>query len=574
MKFNKLRKQVALVLMVFAIANHIWYLHDHSRVNPDEAFILGQTVSLLDGTGLTYQSSQPNDVSKIRDVYDSRFPPGVAFIFALLMPLFRTPGSVDLFLEIGATIIFFICSFWVFRKLDGQINLLGELYVWLLWVFFPVPLMAANLTAHTSDTFALALYILSVVLGSLLASSNNQIRILFLGALIGALGGLAASLRYLYWPMLAIIPMSLIIFGLVKRKISVFAGAIAIIIGINALFLIGMMRLNLESTGYWVGYRANLYGKAVPRLPYSQAVHWEHLEGIIPFPLFVFGVSDSSFSISHLPLIEQPLSMPASLSVFAWALSGFILVVYLFYIWKVIFTPWYFTVAGKANLIINRNNQYIEFIALAGLLTIGLVSATLAYLSITMEIHDFQGGWVPLMELRYYSATFIFFSIGIAYIISQHENRNQYIRNFSYLISIIAVIILGFVGIWRLQVGHNQLFHTENYITGAEIFRDEIQLYSTLEKYIIPEMPVVVIYPAKDTVIRYRVLSKGFVLCPLVSIPPTRGLSTSAPVNALVVHQYSEPEQTKAYFEDLVAKYQGVCEEKDDYRGCHFLLIP
>ncbi len=565
------RQFFQIILLLLATASQIWYLNDHSRLNPDEAFPLGQALSLLEGDGLTVQSSKPQDISSLISVVNLRSPLGVAISIAVFTALFNDPGVADFVLEIIGTVLFFVSWFWILDK-QKKINFWGKTFTWLLWIFFPAPLMAGVITAHTTETLSLSLFMASMVLGAILVSKNNKKSIFILGSLIGIVSGLAASLRYMYWPMLAILPTAIFIFGLMKRKLKLFSGAILANIAFSSIFLLTMMLLNLKITGHLVGYSTDIYGQIVTRLPETQTLHWEHLDRTIPFPLFTFGVSDPSFMATRV-IIEEPPMLP-SVAGLSWLLSGIMLAAFLFYMWKTL-SPWWSSLFQRQEVITPvDSNENPEFISLIALITFTLIMSTLAYLSIDIEPHPFGGGWVPVMELRYYSATFVFFTLAVGYLISQIKNKKRTIRYFSYTMNIIAIALLFLVGAWRVQLGYQQLYSPDKYFTGEERYERETKLLTILEKSIVEEFPVVVIYPEKDSTIRRKTLDKGFVVCPLETIPPSPALATSATVNALLVYRDSEPESTKAYFDGLADKYEGVCINRGNFTGCHILFTP
>ena len=571
-KSSRIKEQVTLLLMILALSSQIWYLIDHSRVNPDEAFSLRRASSFLEGKGLTYQSARGQDLAEIIYVNDQRYPPGRPINLAAILWIIKSPGTADLILEVFAATLFFLSWYWLLRIHKNIISFWRRVFIWVFWIFFPVPLMGAALTAHTTDNLSLAFFSLSIVIASILISEKNKWKIIFFSTLVGILTGINATLRYLYWPLLAVVPIAIIIFGLVKRNLKLLLYAIPINILISSLFILAISLFNLETSGHLIGYKMDLFGEIKPRLPNSQGLRWEHLERIIPFPMFTFGISDPSFLATRDGFIEYPpfLSIPVGLS---WLFSGIVVLAFAYYIWHTLPIRNYLFWLNLKSRVINADEK-IEIFSLAGLITIILVGFTLAYLSITMELHPFGGGWVPVMELRYYSITYVFFTLGVGYLSDQTRSRAKFIRYCSHIVNMMAFAFFVLVVVWRVQIGYQQLYFPEKYFTGAERFAREIMLFSLLEDEILHEYPVVVVYPESDTNIRRKTLERGFILAPLESIPPNPALSTSNTVNALLVYRDSEPDSTKKYFENLVNEFQGICVDRGNFRGCHILLTP
>ncbi|MBI5944973.1 MAG: hypothetical protein HY864_11440 [Chloroflexi bacterium] len=563
-KFGSHKNAIRFLLLFISIVSYIWYMVYHGRVNPDEGYSLAQAVSFNEGAGLTIKSSQPGDVSAIKTVYSSRFPPGMALLFSLGIDILKSPGTVDLVIEIISATIFFLAWFWILGLYRDQITFWGEMYLWLLWILIPSPLMAGAFTAHTSETLSLALFMASVIVGVQIAASNDPKKILPLGILMGVLEGFAATLRYLYWPMLIILPVALFLFGLLKKKLRFYFQAIIVSTAISALFIFGMMYLNWQATGQVMGY-LDLYGNAAARLPEASALHWEHLLRTIPFPIFTFGVINPSFDIAG-SWIETPPIISNVYGV-SWVISLIVLAAFAFFVRETF--P-----SAKTEQASAAENDRSGFFTLTGLVTVIFVFFLLAYISIGMELHRFGGGWVPVMELRYYSAIFPFTTLGVVYMISKLNAKTRRMRFISILTTITAVSFLLVAAVWRFQISYAQLTGEKFYYTGDERFENETKYLTRLSDNFDKRLPVVVVYPLKDTTIRRLSMIDGYVVCPLASIPPDIPLAAYSPVNMLLVYRKGIDTAAQEYFGGLVESYNGVCMDEGQFVSCYILFAP
>ena len=570
MATNKKRNNsLRLILLIVSILSYIWYLYYHSRINPDEAYSLAQAESFLQGKGLTIQSAKPQDLANIIISYNPRFPPGYALAIAALLKVTLSPGSIDFILEVIAALVFFLCWFWILKAHSEVINFTGEAVLWVLWIFFPAPLMAGILTAHTTETISVALFMASLLFGSFLITTTNRTKVLLLGSVIGLISGLAAFLRYMYWPLLAILPATIFFWSLAKKKLRIYLGSIFSILFINCLFLAGMMIPNHRATGHYFGYQVDLFGEVETRLDNSQdEIHWDHLTYTIPFPLFTLGISDPSY-MSTRTIIETPPTLPAK-TWMSWGLSGMIVAGFIIYAFKMI-KPMFTSYQIGDN---PPKIDQIQFIALAGIFTFTLTITTLVYLSITSNLAEFGGGWVPVMELRYYSPVFIFFTLGLGYLVSQTTSQQKYLQYFAYSMGVIIIGTLLIESVWRFQITSLQIREPNSYFSSSERFERETRLIDLLLPEIDPSYPVIVVYSEHDTTIRRMGLNKGFVVAPLETVPPTPALYASTPVNILAIYRNSEPEDVKSYFTKMIQDQDGTCVNRGLFTGCHFLFTP
>ena len=325
-----------------------------------------------------------------------------------------------------------------------------------------------------------------------------------------------------------------------------------------------MMYLNWQATGQAMGY-LDLYGNAVTRLPEAKVLHWEHVLRMIPFPLFTLGAANPSFDMAG-SWIETPPVIPNIYGV-SWAISLIVLMAFAVFVWETF--PSFKKQPGSTPV-----NVRSEFVTLTGLITVGLVIFTLAYISIGMELHRFGGGWVPVMELCYYSAVFPFTTLGIVYLISKLSVKTWQIRILSILTTILAFSFLLVAVFWRVQIGSAQLTGSTAYFTGVERFENETNYLTRLSDNFDEQFPVVVVYPLKDTTIRRLSMINGYVVCPLASIPPEVPLASTSPVNMLVVYRKDVDTAAREYFGDLVKSYNGVCNDKGQFVSCYILFMP
>ncbi len=433
---QRLWPKLKWILLFVAIGHQIFYLTYHSRITYDEMLQVGAARSFLDGHHLTLQSSTPEDLAEISYTPLHRaFPPAYALIMSGLYLFFEDMGFADFFLKILASAIFFISWFAILELMGDYLGYRSRLFIWSYWGLIFSPIMVPQWTAHTTGMLSLAFFSANTACCAWAFKQERYISVI--AGLGGLLMGIAIAMRYAYMPMGLILPAVFVFFAIIsnRRRLHFFLAAFAN--GICAAMVsILFLSYNYLQFGSFFSFPA-----------YKQGFYPQNLAMIIPFPMHVLGLMDVVFFGSRG--VTRDISLPPTIpfETITIILSSLIVLTFI--------ASFYQAFWSQKNLMrgtINsdgNNKQVAQFILIAGLVTISITVGSLAYLSIKTEKISWSGGWVYLSELRYYAATFSFFMIGIAIILSKQFRDSRLMRGLR--ISIIGVIIgsIILVGGWR-----------------------------------------------------------------------------------------------------------------------------
>jgi hypothetical protein len=564
-----------LVLLLGAVTSHIWYLYDYGRINADETYQTGQSLSLLAGEGLTLPAVEnPMDLSDINYFPAIRFPPGFPILEAPLIAMTGNPGTADFLLESLATLIFFVSWFAILELGGDYIGLWPRLVVWIYWIIIPAPLLAGEWTGHSTETLSVAFFSANLALCVLYLAKGSKAA-LFYCFLGGIMSGAAAALRYLYWPLVAVTPAALLLFYIWKRKsqrgllTAVFLNA-----GISALFVLGLMFYEWTYTGHVFGAQTDLYGNiSATRLPATVGIQWSHLSMMIPFPAFSLGIMDSSFFDYFANIVlRQPDILYTSGTV--WVISGLVFFVFLAsmaYVFQDILNQ----VQVEQR---NTARDLTAFVTMAGLITVVLTVGMLGYLSVTSDLHKFGGGWTPVMTLRYYTPVFAFFLIGLALALFRpvYGGRHPFYLFISFISILVILAGLAVSVPWHLHVIYDQMLIRTRTMGASQKYENAVTLFELpLQQLGRNGLPIVVVYPAKQVYIRNTAMEAGLALSPwMEAVPPESGIATKKPVNIIFIYQQPTPASVDSYISGIASQYGGECYNRGGYDICYFVMIP
>ena len=401
-------KLVFILIMTAGIFNGILYGYSNNVINPDESNQVSEMFSLVNGRGLTIPIAKPIDISNTISIPLTRFPPGYSILFALEYLITNNPGLCDFLLYALGVILFFLAWFFIFEFTEPRLGRLTRLLVGIFWVFFTPSLQAGAISSHTTEILSISFLSINIVF-SIAVFKHPKWTLLF-GALAGIASGLAASMRTLYWPLIVATPLALVIIAWRNKEIrrEILFAAIANIF-ISGLFVFSMIYFNWVSTGHMTGYMMNDSGDVIPRLPYSNSIQWGHWSLIIPFLIFTLGYVDPSIMrINTAQGFEPPFLLDTRIS---WFIFGVLLFAYLYSCFNILNFSY-----RSSSLLFNdkekEDEMVLSFLSLAGLLICIMTFSTIAQTSLLMDLHPFSGGWIPIMELRYFTPFFSFVFIG------------------------------------------------------------------------------------------------------------------------------------------------------------------
>lgn len=294
-----------LLLLAVAIAHQGLYVWKVAVQNHDKSEMVGAAVSLLEGGGYTYVVANPNQLAEpIHNPLIAR-PPGYTL---MLLPVLWASGDIWLatvMLDVVATAIFYMAWFAIVNSLGPSLSRGAKLFVWIVWAVVWSPLMQLS----SPELLTVALY--SAALALALRFASRQSRPLRFGLFSGILMGTVSALRLAYWPLLAVIPLSLLLAS-GRRPTQRMIVGVAVHVGVATVMLAAVLIFQRNTTGQFI------YLPVVPGL--QRGFYPDQLTTIYPFP---------ASSIGGDVMVEQvqsSLRLPAIISeVTVWLISGLIL---------------------------------------------------------------------------------------------------------------------------------------------------------------------------------------------------------------------------------------------------------
>jgi hypothetical protein len=356
------------------------------QVYNDYGFQLSASDNLLEGNGISIAYvKQVTALDEWTYAPLSWWPPGHTIAVTMFLSVTGDIWWAAYCVETLYIILFFIAWYFIIELFPLQIKPHIQTGIWLVWLLLFSPLMSGT------NQGALSFYSLSL-LGLLLLIRHPRYAFwsgLFCGASVIA----TCFIRYAYLPLVVVYPLT--VAGLFwtmrdRRLIAAFI-VYAGVVGCGLLMLTAF------------GQR----GGATP-LGMNVNYEWAQLGNIYPFPAVIVGGNNLEYLVNRY-------NLPSSLFwAIAWLLSVALIVLLIRATWKSY---------HKSNP--ESSTQIDRAFWAHGWLTIGLVYASLAYLSVKNTPHDgfwtdFQGGsWTFLREMRYFAPTWGYFVIALAIFVSE-----------------------------------------------------------------------------------------------------------------------------------------------------------
>ena len=406
------------VLLIAVILSHVGFTLGHSRINPDESYQLGVSHSFSHGHNQTLKRVRAHDLSQGEYMGDLRTPPGYALVQMASGGEYARSYWIDLVMDNLGGVVFFLSWFFILEAIGPFVGVLPRLIVWLFWLVFPASLMGPLISGHSAGVISAAFFSAAIVFTLPVVQSKVSWRKAgALGVLSGLCYGVALIMRYAYWPLAAIIPLSLGFFGLRHRtKFMKAVGAGAVFFMVSGLILMVLMLHNYHVGGSFT--RSN----PAP----SDVITLSHLLYTIPFPAFTLGHMDDSFFNAVQPLKFNPALL---LSVGIIALGAYSIV-------RLLRTR----TTGATDSPEQTAHAVFQYISLLAVVTLVLVYLFLAWMSVSSSVHPYRGGWVALAEIRYYAPIYSFLLLGVALVFARPLRKT--IRPHFVIAGVAGVLLL------------------------------------------------------------------------------------------------------------------------------------
>lgn len=372
---------LCVILSAGAIIHQCFEDYTNSGLSPDQALQIGAAQSLLRGRGIAVFRANPDDLATpIREPVVN-FPPGYTIAFAPVLWLIADVRWAILVVDWIAAGAFFASWLFIFVKLGDLVSLKNQVFIWAFWALIYSPTMAAQ---QSSDKLSLALFATSLAIT--LQVITGQKRYVALSVLSGLLTGAAAAVRFSYWPLVVVIPISLSVCA-VKFDKRLWRAALSNVI--VACGIVGAVAL----------YQKSAAGQAahVPDYQGTLEMNWRYLLRAVPFPTMSMGAHVSSYYAAKALHLRELIRFS-----FVWIASiGIVSVLFI----KTVFYLKKQAVSESAS----KSQPVTLFVYLTGTLAVLFVTGMLAALSVftpILYLKEFSGrAWTYVEEYRYYAPT-------------------------------------------------------------------------------------------------------------------------------------------------------------------------
>jgi hypothetical protein len=397
------------VLLAIAIVVQGFYnFHAGPPLEHDAGNQLGAVHQILDGHGVSLPI-----VTDSTHLSALTYQPMTQWTvtFSLLLAVFQLfTGDLwwsAMLVQWLIVLIFFNAWFVITETLSDFFSIPVRLALWLFWIVIYNPVQ--------TSTDGLALAVFSASLALLIIGLKRQTRLGQWVVLSGLVMALAMSLRYAYWPLLVVVPGSLLFYAILNKRYEwikwAFLHGVLSVIGIGAVMLWNQVTANILVRGYL----------SVNDERPSQLL-FENLRPFVPFPAQALG------AVSSLRIIGGELKLPEiAINSALWLMAAIFILGLLSMLWHTARKP-------QADTV---HPAWVIF-ATGFLLTI-VLTVYLSYLSITTE--KFWGWWIYVQDMRFFHPVFPFIAIALFRLILQPEKtQSVWVQRIVGAAVVIAVV--------------------------------------------------------------------------------------------------------------------------------------
>jgi hypothetical protein len=383
----------------------------------DKAWQIQASYNILHGLGFSRSYADINDLSRNRIEFILAWPPGYSLLLALVNLIIKDLLRSAFALEILAIAILLFAV----HKLAALLTLDSRVYALLLASLCLPAHFIDRLT--TTDLLSLSAFQLGIYLA---LQGIKQARGPVFFAAVGLVCFLAGFLRYAYYPVLFVVPFSLIIIGVNTRDKSTCAKGL-ISASTASACLIGLWLFQvMHSTTAWSPTQ-----KLSPKPLFTNLLHLNN------FTFDTFYSRDESFGLDLLR--REHVLNDESLTFISSFLALALLVMLLHHF---VFQRRFLAHNSQGNLI----NNY----CLIAFLTVVLNVSSLAYLSLRYEPQtEWTTYWTYVQENRYFAPSMLCVLLCAALVASAHLKNKRYI-NLPFFVIATSLLLSGINFSWCL----------------------------------------------------------------------------------------------------------------------------
>jgi hypothetical protein len=228
------RKDVSVICFSLAIVIKILLFFYFQLVDTDKLFQAMAGKNLVEGHGLTIKQVHVNNLSNEKYEHLVGWPPAHSVFYAIIYSLFKDLDVSSTVIDIICVILFFIVLVKFLRQLNFPDHLINLL---LLFYGCTIPPYVENSTA--TDFLTLVLFVFNCYLTIKLFTQKNPV---LPGILLGFFNVLLAWFRYMYIPVVFIIPGILLWNGWLKkdRKLLLYGTYTMVLAIVGVIILLGL----------------------------------------------------------------------------------------------------------------------------------------------------------------------------------------------------------------------------------------------------------------------------------------------------------------------------------------------
>lgn len=271
-------------LLLICIIFTFWREYRMPPISPDFIQLITASKSLLAGYGLATPGFSLEDMSKI--IYDPMWIHPALYGIAMALLLQFSPNTSHIFLipNLFFSLIFYISWFFIFKLIGSAITDKSKLLFWVIWAFMVDPLYKL----YPSGIMAISLFSIGFAFSMQAIKSKNPSILLLV--LTGLPWGMCIAIRFFYWPLIAIMPLIILLVGFNWKTNH-------IKFGVGLFLIIGICWYS----SYFLNQSLSGGGSVIGR--HHSGLFWHQLLEYYPFPCDSIGFYETWKSFTSNPEI-------------------------------------------------------------------------------------------------------------------------------------------------------------------------------------------------------------------------------------------------------------------------------
>ena len=383
-------KIVTLVILFIIISARIIQLIFLFNVRSDRLYQMMATQSLVTGHGISIAQVIPANLSEI--IYEPliKWPPSYSLFYGLFYSLFNQNYIIS-----GICLDILFSLFLIFISRSILKNLSIRTYIINIYTLFTGVIIYSFYIKPSSDAIAITLFLFAIHLSLLLFKTDKHPGLKLSGIIISLL--FCATTKYLYMPVVFIIPIFFIIKGLADKDLQVKRAGY-----ISLLVITGILGALL------------LYQKAIS----GSAVYiTEPTRGFYPENLY-----------SQYPVIPASFINPETIDLIFYKIEKTAPSIYYIYQWVNLIIAFFIVIYGIIT-IYKKGFRQLTLASIFFFLTFFIsVAILILLLLLSITVAKEKDVWTYVEEARYYGLITVLLQLSIFIFLKyQYKNLGKYL---------------------------------------------------------------------------------------------------------------------------------------------------